>query len=72
MDVGCRSGDFHGLDYLPACAQIEVIAGNNTPGTIVRKGAGVRLSTEWSAISPGSIENYDFSEDPIATLISPR
>jgi lipopolysaccharide transport system ATP-binding protein len=47
LDVGCRSGDFHGLDYLPACAQIEVIAGPNTPGTIVRKGAGVRLVSKW-------------------------
>jgi lipopolysaccharide transport system ATP-binding protein len=48
LDVGCRSGDFHGLDYLPACSQIEVIAGPTTPGTIVRKGAGVRLASDWS------------------------
>jgi lipopolysaccharide transport system ATP-binding protein len=48
FDVGCRSGDFHGLDYLPACSQVEVIAGSKTPGTIVRKGAGVRLPSEWS------------------------
>jgi lipopolysaccharide transport system ATP-binding protein len=48
LDVGARSGDFHGLDYLPACSQLEVIAGRNTPGTIVRKGAGVRLASEWS------------------------
>jgi len=48
LDIGCRSGDFHGLDYLPACSQVEVIAGPSTPGTIVRKGTGVRLSSEWS------------------------
>jgi lipopolysaccharide transport system ATP-binding protein len=48
VDVGCRSGDFHALDYLPACQQVEVIAGPNTPGTIVRKGAAVRLSSNWS------------------------
>ena len=48
LDVGCRSGDFHGLDYRPACSQVEVIAGPTTPGTIVRKGAGVRLPSEWS------------------------
>jgi lipopolysaccharide transport system ATP-binding protein len=48
LDVGCRSGDFHGLDYLPACSQVEVIAGPSTPATIVRKGAGVRLPSEWS------------------------
>ena len=48
LDVGCRSGDFHALDYLPACSQIEVIAGASTPGTIVREGAGIRLPCEWS------------------------
>jgi lipopolysaccharide transport system ATP-binding protein len=48
LDVGCRSGDFHGLDYLPACSQAEVIAGPVTPGYIVQKGAGARLSSEWS------------------------
>ena len=48
LDVGCRSGDFHALDYLPACYQIEVIAGANTPGTIVREGAGVRLLSDWA------------------------
>ncbi len=48
VDVGCRSGDFHGLDYLPACQQVEVIAGPNTPGTIIRKGAAVRLASNWS------------------------
>jgi lipopolysaccharide transport system ATP-binding protein len=48
VDVGCRSGDFHALDYLPACQQVEVIAGPNTPGVIVRKGSAVRLSSNWS------------------------
>ena len=48
VDIGCRSGDFHALDYLPACSQVEVVVGPNTPGTIVRKGAGVRLASEWS------------------------
>jgi lipopolysaccharide transport system ATP-binding protein len=52
VDVGCRSGAFHGLDYLPACSQVEIIAGMNTPGTIVRKAAGVRLSSEWSWEAP--------------------
>ena len=48
LDVGCRSGDFHALDYVPACCQVEVVAGPNTPGTIVRKGAAVRLLSDWS------------------------
>ena len=37
LDVGCRSGDFHSLDYIAAAAQLEVIAGPKTPGYIVRK-----------------------------------
>jgi homopolymeric O-antigen transport system ATP-binding protein len=48
VDVGSRSGDFHNLDYIPACCQLEVISGPTTPGYIVVRGAGVRLSSEWS------------------------
>ena len=48
VDVGGRSGDFHGLDYVSACQQIEVIAGPTTPGTIIRKGSAVRLFSNWS------------------------
>jgi lipopolysaccharide transport system ATP-binding protein len=61
LDIGCRSGDFHGLDYIPACAQMEVIAGPNTPGTIVRKGAGVRLRSEWSWDSVAGASHVTFS-----------
>jgi lipopolysaccharide transport system ATP-binding protein len=48
LDIGSRAGDFHPLDYVPAVAQIEVVAGPRTPGTIVRKGAGVRLESKWA------------------------
>jgi lipopolysaccharide transport system ATP-binding protein len=48
LDVGCRSGDFHGLDYVPASAQLEIISGPTTPGTIIRKDAGVRLPSKWT------------------------
>ena len=48
LDIGCRSGDFHGLDYIPASAQIEVVAGPKTPGSIVRKDSGVRLESKWT------------------------
>ena len=48
LDIGARSGHGHALDYLAACAQIEVIAGPMTPGFIVLKGAGVRLPCEWN------------------------
>jgi hypothetical protein len=47
LDVGCRSGDFHSLAHIPGAIEIEVIAGPNTPGTIIRKNAGVRLASKW-------------------------
>jgi lipopolysaccharide transport system ATP-binding protein len=47
LDVGCRSGDTYGLDYVQSAAQIEVIPGPTTPGYIVRQDAGVRLYSRW-------------------------
>src|SRR5262249_26625243 len=47
LDIGSRSGDFHSLDYIPAVAQLEIVAGPSTPGYIVRRGAGVRLASKW-------------------------
>jgi homopolymeric O-antigen transport system ATP-binding protein len=47
LDVGCRSGDNHILDFLPACAELEVISGSNTPGYISRFRAGAHLRGEW-------------------------
>jgi len=46
LDVGARSGDSFPLDYLPSFAQVDIAMGPKTPGTIVRTGAGVRLSSE--------------------------
>jgi lipopolysaccharide transport system ATP-binding protein len=48
VDVGCRSGDVHSLDFVLGCVQVEVIPGPTTPGYIVSKGAAVRLASEWS------------------------
>ena len=48
LDIGCRSGDTHPLDYLPASAQVEVIPGPKTPGCIVRQDAGVRFQSRCS------------------------
>jgi lipopolysaccharide transport system ATP-binding protein len=48
LDIGCRSGDFHSLDYLPAVIQLEVISGPKTPGAIARANAGVRLAGRWA------------------------
>ena len=47
LDVGSRSGDSFGLDYLPGQVQVEIAMGTKTPGYIARQGAGVRLPSEW-------------------------
>lgn len=48
IDVGCRSGDGHSLDYVQACSRVEVVPGSRTPTYIMRKGAGVRLTSDWT------------------------
>jgi lipopolysaccharide transport system ATP-binding protein len=48
MDVGSRSGDFHTLDFIRGCTQLEVIAGPNTPAAIAQRSPGVRLEGTWS------------------------
>jgi lipopolysaccharide transport system ATP-binding protein len=47
LDLGCRSGDSHQLDYLPSAISLEIIPGLNTPAYIIRKDAAVRLACEW-------------------------
>jgi lipopolysaccharide transport system ATP-binding protein len=47
LDIGARSGDNNGLDYLPSCAQIEVLPGPTTPGSIIRDVGGVRMPASW-------------------------
>ena len=47
VDLGSRSGDFHGLDFVSAC-ELEVIAGPSTPALIAQKALGVRLEGNWS------------------------
>ena len=47
IDIGSRSGDNFGLDYLPGFCQMEITMGLKTPGYIARQGAGVRLSSDW-------------------------
>ena len=46
IDVGARSGDLYGLDYLPGVSQVEVVPGKDTPGNLLATGAGVRIPTE--------------------------
>jgi lipopolysaccharide transport system ATP-binding protein len=48
LDVGARSSDYYGLDYLPTCGQIEVLPGPNTPAVIIRDMGGVRVPGDWT------------------------
>jgi lipopolysaccharide transport system ATP-binding protein len=48
LDIGCRSGDSHGLDYIPGCAEVDVIPGSQTLPHTIGRCAGVQLPTAWS------------------------
>ena len=48
LDIGCRSGDVHTLDYVPGFAQMDVLPGERTLPHTIRKAAGVQLSSSWS------------------------
>ena len=48
LDIGCRSGDFYALDYIPAALQLEVVAGPKTPSFISQRCSGVRLESGWA------------------------
>jgi len=47
LDVFCRSSEINSVDYVPAVAQIEVVAGPKTPLCIVHHNTGVHLSSSW-------------------------
>jgi len=47
LDIGAQCGDDLALDYLPGCAQIEVLPGPNTPGRIFRNYPNVRMPASW-------------------------
>jgi lipopolysaccharide transport system ATP-binding protein len=47
LDMAARSGDNVSLDYLPACAWIDVLPGPTTPAVIIRETGGVREPAEW-------------------------
>ena len=48
VDVVCRSGDLHFLDFVAGCTQVEVVAGPTTPAAIAHGSSGVRLEGQWS------------------------
>jgi lipopolysaccharide transport system ATP-binding protein len=48
LDIGCRSGDTHLLDYIPGCIEIDVVPGAKTLPHTIARGGSVQLSTLWS------------------------
>ncbi len=49
IDLGIRSGDFHGVDYLGAVFSVDVLPGAKTPGFLVNSASpGVRVPAIWS------------------------
>ena len=47
VDIGCRTGDYHALDYIPAALQMQVLAGPTTPSFLSEQAPGVRLTSTW-------------------------
>jgi lipopolysaccharide transport system ATP-binding protein len=48
IDLGIRSGDFHGVDYLGAVFSVDVLPGARTPGFLVSSATpGVRIPAGW-------------------------
>jgi len=50
FDIGARSGNNNGLDYLKGCTQIEILPGPATPSLIIRDDGGMRIPANWNWI----------------------
>ena len=46
LDIGARSGDNSGLDWLPSFAQVDILPGPSTHPAIIRHAGGVRQPAE--------------------------
>jgi lipopolysaccharide transport system ATP-binding protein len=57
VDFGIRSGDNHGVDYVPGGIHVEVLPGPRTPPMIIRESGGMRVPLNWSG------NHYDESRD---------
>ena len=64
LDVGVRSGNDNGLDYVQGCAEIEVLPGPATPPLIIRKTGGVRVPAEWEWRTTGDTHEGKLTETP--------
>jgi lipopolysaccharide transport system ATP-binding protein len=58
LDLDCRSGPSHSLEYLPAVTTVEVLPGPNTPAFIARGRGGIQLpaQVDWPASSHSASE----------------
>ncbi len=64
LDVGARSGNNSGLDYLQGCAQVEVLPGPATPPLIIRKSGGMRIPAAWEWRQTGPSNETNLTESP--------
>ena len=55
LDVGARSGSSSLLDYVGACAQIEILPGPRTSALSMRIGRGVGIPADWRWSEPGAV-----------------
>lgn len=47
VDIGARSGDMMGVDYIPNAFRVEVAPGKHTQGHVARGSAGIRFPSNW-------------------------
>jgi hypothetical protein len=65
VGVTARSGENHGLDYLPMFAQVEVLEGPKTPAVLVaRNEAGCVRMPSTSTHSHSSIPSDGWAKSP--------
>jgi lipopolysaccharide transport system ATP-binding protein len=67
LDVGARSSENKSLDYLPACAQVEVLPGPSTPivliGRDVSGGVRVPADCQHSVLDPGLSTSHELIKE---------
>lgn len=66
VDVGARSGSNSLVDYVGACAQIEVLPGPMTSAVSMRKGRGLGIPAHWRWSDVGPV-NGQHGQPPAAT-----
>ena len=72
VTVAARSGDNHGLDYLPTFTQIEVLHGPKTPAILVGRNEGgcVRMPSTFTHSHPSVPSDETGQRHPVTVLQS--